>query len=132
MIIFLDANVVIYFVEQPVAEVYENLYASVLRTGLLLLVGMVISALGAWALARGMVRPIRTLEEVSLPTALRLFQTASTPAGVAKLGSHEIDELIRTCQPQDVHVIVVGGETNGYWRIMGCSYQTTVSVDAWR
>ncbi|TMH54995.1 MAG: GAF domain-containing protein, partial [Betaproteobacteria bacterium] len=51
------------FVEQPVAEVYENLYASVLRTGLLLLVGMVISALGAWALARGMVRPIRTLEE---------------------------------------------------------------------
>jgi hypothetical protein len=42
------------------------------------------------------------------------------------------EELIRTCQPQDVHVIVVGGETNGYWRIMGCSYQATVSVDAWR
>ena len=51
------------FVEQPVAEVYENLYASILRTGLLLLVGMAISAIGAWALARGMVRPIRTLEE---------------------------------------------------------------------
>ncbi len=42
------------------------------------------------------------------------------------------DDLIRTCQPKDVHVVVVGGETNGYWRIMGCSYQTTVSVDAWR
>ena len=40
---------------------------------------------------------IRTLEEVSLPTALRLFQTASTPAEVAKLGPHEIDALIRTC-----------------------------------
>jgi hypothetical protein len=26
----------------------------------------------------------------------------------------------------------VGGETNGYWRIMGCNYQKTVSVDAWR
>jgi GAF domain-containing protein len=51
------------FVEQPVAEVYQNLYASILRTGLLLLVGMVVSAIGAWALARGMVRPIRTLEE---------------------------------------------------------------------
>src|SRR5215213_4451654 len=25
------------------------------------------------------------------------------------------DDLIRTCQPQDVHVVVVGGETNGYW-----------------
>jgi hypothetical protein len=26
-------------------------------------------------------------------------------------------------------VVVVGGETNGYWRIMGCTYQKTVSVD---
>jgi len=51
------------FVEQPVAEVYQKLNASILRTGLLLLVGLAISALGAYALARGMVRPIRTLEE---------------------------------------------------------------------
>jgi hypothetical protein len=28
--------------------------------------------------------------------------------------------------------VVVGGETNGYWRIMGCNYQKTISVDAWR
>src|SRR5260221_6594243 len=49
------------FVEQPVSEVYAKLDASILRTGLLLLVGLVISALGALALARGMVRPIRTL-----------------------------------------------------------------------
>jgi len=51
------------FVEQPVAEVYQKLNASIVRTGLLLLAGLVISALGALALARGMVRPIRTLEE---------------------------------------------------------------------
>jgi signal transduction histidine kinase/HAMP domain-containing protein/predicted transcriptional regulator with HTH domain len=51
------------FVEQPVAEVYEKLNASILRTGLLLLAGLVISAVGAMALARGMVRPIRTLDE---------------------------------------------------------------------
>jgi len=51
------------FVEQPVAEVYERLNASILRTGLLLLAGLVISAIGAMALARGMVRPIRTLDE---------------------------------------------------------------------
>jgi GAF domain-containing protein len=51
------------FVEQPVAEVYEKLNASILRTGLLLLAGLVISAIGAQALARGMVRPIRTLDE---------------------------------------------------------------------
>ena len=51
------------FVEQPVSEVYAKLNASILRTGLLLLAGLVISALGALALARGMVRPIRTLSE---------------------------------------------------------------------
>ena len=51
------------FVEQPVAEVYAKLNASILRTGVLLLVGLVISALAALALARGMVRPIRTLDE---------------------------------------------------------------------
>jgi hypothetical protein len=33
---------------------------------------------------------------------------------------------------EDIHVIVVGGETNGYWRIMGCNYQKTVKVDDWR
>ncbi len=27
--------------------------------------------------------------------------------------------------------VVVGGETNGYWRIMGCSSKGTVSVDDW-
>src|SRR5260370_33806134 len=51
------------FVEPPVAEVYEKLNASILRTGLLLLAGLVISAVGAQALARGMAKPIRTLEE---------------------------------------------------------------------
>ncbi|MEP7183415.1 MAG: GAF domain-containing protein [Betaproteobacteria bacterium] len=51
------------FVEQPVAEVYEKLDASIVRTGLLLLGGLIISALAAMALARGMARPIRVLDE---------------------------------------------------------------------
>ena len=51
------------FVEQPVAEVYAKLNASIVRTGLLLLAGLVVSAIVALMLARGMVRPIRTLSE---------------------------------------------------------------------
>ena len=51
------------FVEQPVTEVTAKLDASILRTGLLLLAGLVISAMGALALARGMARPIRTLSD---------------------------------------------------------------------
>ena len=65
------------FVEQPVAEVYEKLNASIVRTALLILAGMALSALGAWALARGMVRPIRTLEE-----------------GAQRIGAGELDQNI--------------------------------------
>src|SRR5262249_10638210 len=65
------------FVEQPVSEVYAKLDASIVRTGLLLLAGLVISALGALALARGMARPIRTLDE-----------------GARRIGSGDLDQQI--------------------------------------
>jgi hypothetical protein len=42
------------------------------------------------------------------------------------------DELISIWEPNEIDVIVVGGETNGYWQIMSCEYRKTVSVDAWR
>ena len=51
------------FIEQPVSEVYATLNATIVRTGLLILAGLLISALTAWWLARGLVRPIRTLQE---------------------------------------------------------------------
>lgn len=40
---------------------------------------------------------IRTLEEVSLPTALKLFDVARTPAEVAGLTPRRIDDLIHAC-----------------------------------
>ena len=51
------------FVEQPTAEAFARLDASIARVGFLLVGGLVISALAAWFLARGMTRPIRTLQE---------------------------------------------------------------------
>ncbi|HEX2035653.1 MAG TPA: UGSC family (seleno)protein [Chloroflexota bacterium] len=42
------------------------------------------------------------------------------------------EELIPMFRPEEIQVVVVGGETNGYWRIMGASYNKTVSVDEWR
>ncbi len=65
------------FVEQPASEVNEKLNASIVRTALLLLAGMAISAFGALALARSMVRPIRTLEE-----------------GAQRIGAGELDQRI--------------------------------------
>ncbi len=66
------------FVEQPVREVYEKVYTSILRTGLLLLAGLVISALAALALARSMVQPIRILDE-----------------GARRIGDGDLDQKIR-------------------------------------
>jgi endonuclease-3 len=40
---------------------------------------------------------IRTYDEVTLPTARRLFKRARTPQDMLKLSSTEIDELIGTC-----------------------------------
>ena len=65
------------FVEQPVVEVYRRLNAAILRTGLLLLAGLLLSAIGALALARGMVRPIRILEQ-----------------GAQRIGAGELDQKI--------------------------------------
>lgn len=42
------------------------------------------------------------------------------------------DELISVYPIDRIHVVVVGGETNGYWRIMGCNHSKSVSVDEWR
>ena len=42
------------------------------------------------------------------------------------------DELIPMFPRDAIRVVVVGGETNGYWRIFGASYAKTVSVDDWR
>ena len=42
------------------------------------------------------------------------------------------DELVQIFAPREVHTVVVGGETNAYWRLFSGAYSKTVSVDAWR
>ena len=42
------------------------------------------------------------------------------------------DEMIPMYTRDEIQVVVVGGETNGYWRIMGGGYRGTHSVDKWR
>lgn len=42
------------------------------------------------------------------------------------------DELIAMYRLDEIEIVVVGGETNGYWRVMGCNYDKSVSIDEWR
>jgi signal transduction histidine kinase len=65
------------FAEQPVSEVYHRLDAAIARTVALLAGGLLLSALAAFLLARGMVRPIRVLD-----------------AGAQRIGTGELDQRI--------------------------------------
>jgi hypothetical protein len=43
------------------------------------------------------------------------------------------DELIRMFRPEDIHVVVVGGETGSLWKMIGGGPRLTiVGIDAWR
>ncbi len=42
------------------------------------------------------------------------------------------DDLIPMYPASQVEVVVVGGGTNGYWRIVGANYVKSISVDKWR
>jgi hypothetical protein len=42
------------------------------------------------------------------------------------------EQLIRIFPEQEINVVVVGGEANPYWQIMGAKYRKTVSIDEWR
>src|SRR5215218_8461067 len=74
---------------------------------------------------------IRTLEEVSLPTSLKLFGVARTPQQVAKLTPGRIDELIHACtfhgpKAKTIHGIAtrVVGEFGGE---LPCDFETLTS-----
>ncbi|HWW65617.1 MAG TPA: UGSC family (seleno)protein [Sphingomonadaceae bacterium] len=42
------------------------------------------------------------------------------------------DTPIPMFRKQDINVVVVGGETNGYWQIMGAGLRASIRIDDWR
>jgi hypothetical protein len=42
------------------------------------------------------------------------------------------DALIPIFQEEDINVVVVGGEANGYWQMMGAPYRKSINIDEWR
>lgn len=81
-------------------------------------------------------------ENAVMPAArywdLQLVQNYIYPnatLGVEPLASRlkaEPDELIPMFDEAQINAVVVGGETNGYWQIMGAHHRAVVSVDDWR
>ena len=82
------------FVDLPVREAFAPIYASVMRTLALLLVGLLISVLASLYLVRRMVSPIRALQ-----------------AGAARIGSGELDHRIQVKTGDELEALA--GEFNG-------------------
>lgn len=65
-------------------------------------------------------------------------QTLLLPQAVAGIEPYagflkaEPDTLLRMFRPEDISVVVVGGETGAMWKILSGTYMKTVSVDEWR
>jgi hypothetical protein len=87
--------------------------------------------LGQWIheqanLPAGVYWDYQLIQNYVLPRALKGVEPYATMLKAAA------DEPIPMFQPDEIHVVVVGGETNGYFRIMGCNYERSASVDEWR
>jgi len=65
-------------------------------------------------------------------------QTLSRPLAVAGVEPYasrlkaKPDEIVHMFEPNEINIAVVGGETQGAWKIFGARYAKTVSIDAWR
>jgi endonuclease III len=74
---------------------------------------------------------IRTLEEVTLPTARRLFARARTPADMAALTPEQIDELIGACtfhEPKSRQIHAIARRTVAeYSGELPCDYAVLTS-----
>ena len=74
---------------------------------------------------------IRTRDEVSLPTALRLFERASTPDAVRALSVHEIDRLIGSAtfhENKARHILEIAERSvEEFGGELPCDYETLVS-----
>jgi signal transduction histidine kinase len=76
------------FLEQPLGEAFEPLYASILRSVLLLLAGLALSVLASLALARRIVTPIRVLQ-----------------AGAAQIGAGDLSHRIEVRTGDEIEAL---------------------------
>jgi endonuclease-3 len=81
----------------------------------------------------GCIISIRTLDEVSLPTSLKLFDAAPTPAAVAKLSVKQIDDLIHACsfhEPKAKQIREIARRTmEKFGGTLPCDFDTLTSFD---
>jgi hypothetical protein len=66
------------------------------------------------------------------PLAARQFAERGGFDSKAKLADWVYETAEHVFPRDSIHTVVVGGETNAYWRMFGANYEKTVLIDAWR
>ena len=64
-------------------------------------------------------------------TLLRPLAVAGVEPYAGRLAARDND-IVQMFEPDEINVVVVGGETQGAWKMIGARYTRTMSVDAWR
>lgn len=79
----------------------------------------------------GCIISIRTRDEVSLPTSLKLFKAAPTPQKVAKLTAKQIDDLIHACsfhEPKAKQIREIARRTvDDFHGVLPCDFEVLTS-----
>jgi hypothetical protein len=72
-------------------------------------------------------------DNMVVQTLLRPLAVAGVEPYATRLKAKP-DELVQMFEPEEIHIVVTGGETQGAWKMMGGAYRgkSTISVDAWR
>ncbi len=100
------------FVEQPLSEAFGPLYAALMRTGVLLLLGLLLAVAVSVALARHMVTPIRAIQ-----------------AGAARVARGDLEQRIQVDTGDELQAL--GQEFNEMTRLLSESYASLeAKVDA--
>jgi signal transduction histidine kinase len=76
------------FIERPVGEAYAPIYASLLRTSVLLLVGLGVALLASFFVARRVVRPLQTLRQ-----------------GVGRIGSGDLSTRLEIKTGDEIEIL---------------------------
>ena len=88
--------------------------------------------LAAWCAENAMMPAREYWDDQWVQTLTHPLAVAGVEPFASKLKAAP-DALVAMYEPDDINIVVVGGETQGAWRMIGGSYRNaTVSVDAWR
>ena len=84
-----------------------------------------------WAVAHARLPAREYWDDQWMQTLIRPHAVAGVEPYASKLKAAP-DEIVQMYDPDEINVVVVGGGTQGAWKIFGANYVTTISVDAWR